>query len=395
MPNTYSWLCQYAIAQVGRPYWYATAGQIATPELYQSTVLPALQSDGLQPYGSERDSQMGQKVHDCSGLIVAALTCDTFDNPPSLPLPKDVEHGANSQYNRGCSSSHGSIHTFSKIPGMLVFHSDGKRMKHVGIYIGRFIALDGTPYEEAVIDARSHKSGVVVSELSSYSWTHWGRLNCCREDTTKEDIFDATTILGRTSNITVVSKQLEVDATKLTPYIATVLAGHNPTIDYQRIIDARISGMMFYGGQLFNQGHQRQTYVNGYLDNQVKQCNKAGMPYAIYVNVRAQNTIEAEEECRALYYIISRYPPKLGLWLALETGATIKSVNDAILEVYYRYIYSWGLGSKCGLYVTQGQLNTISWNSFKDRFYLWMISSMSASSVDDELLTPEMFEVSD
>lgn len=397
MPNSYSWLCQYAIAQIGRPYWYATAGQIASPELYSKTVLPALQGDGLSPYGAEREEQIGKKVHDCSGLVMGALTCDTYDDPPSHPAPKDLEHSATAQFNKGCTSK-GTMTTFAKIPGMLLFRASGKYMKHVGIYIGHFIGLDGKIYNEAVIDARSHKSGVVVAELSAYSggWTHWGRLKDCRQDTDQDTVFDANVILAPPSSVTVTSKRLEVDPTKLTPFIATVLAGYNPTIDYQKIVDARISGMMFYGGQLYDAGHQKQQYyIDNNLANQIKQCNTAGMPYALYVNVRAQNVIEADEECRALYYLISRYPPKLGLWLSLQTKATIKSVNDAILEIYYRYIFKWGLSSKCGLYVTPQQLSTLNWDSFKDRFYLWMIDSMDAGSVDDDLLQPEMFEVPD
>jgi hypothetical protein len=153
--------------------------------------------------------------------------------------------------------------------------------------------------------------------------------------------------------------------------------------------------MMFYGGQLFTASHTKQTYVNGYLGGLTQKCNDAGMPYALYVNVRARNVIEADAECRALYYVVSRYSPKLGLWLSLQTGATIKSVNDAILEVYYKYIYKWGLAARCGLYVTQAQLNTITWDSFKERFYLWGIADMNVSEIDDDILNPNMFEVPD
>ena len=110
--------------------------------------------------------------------------------------------------------------------------------------------------------------------------------------------------------------------------------------------------------------------------------------------LRARNHIEADKECKALYYIVSQFPPKLGLWLRLQTHNTV-SVNDDILELYYQYMEKWGLRSKCGLYVTSEELNKITWDSFKDRYYLWMIDPMDVNEVDDELLKPEMFEVPD
>ena len=78
----------------------------------------------------------------------------------------------------------------------------------------------------------------------------------------------------------------------------------------------------------------------------------------------------------------------------MQTNNSVSTNND-ILEVYYKYIDKWGLRARCGLYVTPNQLSKITWNSFKDRFYLWLIDPMDISKVDDELLDPEMFEVPD
>ena len=185
-----------------------------------------------------------------------------------------------------------------------------------------------------------------------------------------------------------------IQTQSMKPFVVTIPEGRNPKIDYAKIKEARISAMMFFGGSLYDAGHSKRSYVNPYLVNQVQSCNDAGIPYALYVNVRSRNEIEADEECRALYYVVSRYSPSLGLWLSVQTNNT-KEVNDKILEVYYRYIEKWGLKARCGLYLTEPQLATITWNSFKDRFYLWEIKSMDVTKVDDELLQPEMFEVPD
>ena len=92
--------------------------------------------------------------------------------------------------------------------------------------------------------------------------------------------------------------------------------------------------------------------------------------------------------------MVSRFLPPLGLWLSLDLGGD-KEMNNKILEVYYRYLDKWGLTGRCGLYVTPEQLARISWTTFQDRFYLWEIASLDVTTVDDELLQPEMFEVPD
>ena len=180
----------------------------------------------------------------------------------------------------------------------------------------------------------------------------------------------------------------------MTPFIATVLGERSISIDYAQVREARISGMMFFGGGLYTSAHTKRTYVNPHLGTMTQKCNDAGLPYALYVNVYARSEIEADEECRALYYVLAQYPPKLGVWLSLQLGDS-KETNNKILEVYYKYLDKWGLRARCGLYVTAEQLSKITWDTFKDRFYLWEISPMDVSKVDDELLQPSMFEVPD
>lgn len=388
MPNTNSWLCMYAIAQLGRPYWFYCKGQISTPELYASNVKPSY------TYNNYMD-QLGVKVHDCSGLVLGALTCDDVNGIPSGANP--TEHRATSQYYNSCSPKGRSMSTFPKNPGTLVFTTKGDKKSHVGIYVGSFIDLDGVTHTDMVVEAKGHDYGVVATPVSDKKWDCWGQLKFCARDTDSNTVFNAREILGMAednSKVVTVETSLEIETKNMMPFVATVLAGQNPTLDYKKIRDARISAMMFYGGQLYDQSHIEQTYTNPYLQKLTQQCNNAGLPYALYVNVRARTMIEADKECRALYYMISRYSPKLGLWLSLQTGAS-KDTNNKILEVYYNYIEKWGLKARCGLYVTSKQLDTITWTTFQDRFYLWMIEPKDVSEVDDELLQPEMFEVPD
>ena len=209
-------------------------------------------------------------------------------------------------------------------------------------------------------------------------------------DNTSESTSTSTSDTSTTTNGKVGKDAINASATL--PFIASLPPSATESPNYASLKAARVGAMMFFGGELFNNYHSKKVYMNPSLDRLVKQCNEAGMPYGLYVNVRARNEIEADEECRALYYVVAHCPPILGVWLSIQAMNTV-STNDSILEVYYKYLTKWGLGQRCGLYVDEYQLANISWYNFQDRFYLWMIKSLDASEVDDELLDPEMFEV--
>ena len=207
------------------------------------------------------------------------------------------------------------------------------------------------------------------------------------EDESEEDGSEEGSSSGQTG-------KASVNASATIPYLVSVAPSYRGDIDYSALKSARVSAIMFYGGQLYNDAHVKQTYVNPYLDSLVKDCNAHGMAFGIYVNIRAKSEIEADAECKALYYVLAHYPPILGIWLRVKTN-NLRSMNDRILEVYYKYIDKWGLGQRCGLYLNEYELNDITWTTFQDRFYLWMIKSMDVSEIDDELLDPVMFEVPD
>ena len=117
------------------------------------------------------------------------------------------------------------------------------------------------------------------------------------------------------------------------------------------------------------------------------------MPFALWCSVRARNPIEAKEECDELFYIISKYPPKLGIWLGLELPSASRSVNDPIIDVYYRWCVEWGLKDSCGFYCNYNQLNRVSWNNYYNKFSLWIIDMQSSVSNLYDLQTPNFFKV--
>ena len=162
MAKTNSGLVAYCRAQVGRPYWFGTFGNTASASLY------AAKKEQYPKYYTAKDfpSQYGQRVHDCAGLIKGYLWSDTPDSKPKYNAKQD--YGATAFY-ANCTKR-GTIKTFDRVPGRLIFKGSGSKMSHVGVWDG-----------EKIIEAKGHAYGVVVSNLDD-KWTHWGQCNLITED---------------------------------------------------------------------------------------------------------------------------------------------------------------------------------------------------------------------
>lgn len=148
-------LIAYATAQIGRPYWCGTFGQIASEWLYSYNKkrLPAYYTAADYP------SQYGQKVHDCCGLIKGAKWCATVNSAPTYIANEDltVKGLYDSSYPRGAI-----VNTEQLRNGTLLFRGN---FSHVGIYNnGR------------VIHALGHAYGVIQQEYRKEDWAYYGEL---------------------------------------------------------------------------------------------------------------------------------------------------------------------------------------------------------------------------
>lgn len=149
-------LVAYAIAQLGKPYWYGTYGQQGS-----SGVLTSKARQYPSMYTAARlancRKQYGVKVHDCVGLIKGYLWCDSpEDETPKYNAAQDKS--ANGMYN--ACKERGKISTMPDVAGVLVFLEG-----HVGVYIGGGY----------VVEARGFSSGVVKTKLAGRGWTKWGK----------------------------------------------------------------------------------------------------------------------------------------------------------------------------------------------------------------------------
>ena len=145
-------MVEYALAQVGKPYWWGTYGSGASKSYYN-----AKKKQYPNYYKWIYDAALdGVKVHDCIGLIKGYLMCESpTDTKPKYN--KDLDMSA-SGMRRRCKVK-GDIKTIPDVPGLLVF-SEG----HIGVYVGGGM----------VVDARGHSKGVVHKPLSNHKWEEWG-----------------------------------------------------------------------------------------------------------------------------------------------------------------------------------------------------------------------------
>lgn len=153
--NKTAWgLVSYCKAQIGKPYWWGCFGQTATEALFtgKRAQYPSHYTAG------DFQSQYGQKVHDCAGLIKGYRWCDSPDGKPIYNMVQDVSVAGLFDQCR----DKGDIASMPDMPGVCVFRGD---LGHVGVYIG----------DAQVIEARGHAQGVIKTSLKSNNWAFWGK----------------------------------------------------------------------------------------------------------------------------------------------------------------------------------------------------------------------------
>jgi cell wall-associated NlpC family hydrolase len=154
-PKTNKGLVDYAIAQLGRPYWFGTFGQTATAAL-----LVAKRNQYPRLY-TEKDfpTQYGQRVHDCVGLIKGYFWSDDANGKPVYGSNGFPDINADTLLSR--CTERGDVATIPETPGVCVFMPG-----HVGVYIGG----------GWVVEARGHAYGVVRTRLAVRPWRQWGKI---------------------------------------------------------------------------------------------------------------------------------------------------------------------------------------------------------------------------
>ena len=171
MEKTARGLVEYALAQLGRPYWYGTFGQVASKALYDQK-----KNQYPQRYEWDYDGTTA-KVHDCVGLVKGYLWCD---NPADVTPVYNAAQDLSANGMRNACKINGEMATMPEIPGLLVFYNG-----HVGVYIGG----------GEVVECRSRKYGVVKTRLADRPWTSWGyHPDIVYEEPKQEDLTEIVSV---------------------------------------------------------------------------------------------------------------------------------------------------------------------------------------------------------
>lgn len=160
MPITNKQLVNYARGQLGRPYWYATYGQISSIMVYNSIAGRYPEKVKKWPKDTYM-AQLGVKVHDCSGLIKGAIFCQ--GDPEGIP-----KYNCKFDYSAdgiiGICTETGPYEDVPNIPGLVLW-----KPGHVGILVSRI------GYTMQWIEAKGHMHGV-VEKTEGTPWQKWGKL---------------------------------------------------------------------------------------------------------------------------------------------------------------------------------------------------------------------------
>lgn len=167
MAKTNTGLVEYCKAKVGCYYWFGTFGQMASKSLYNSKKAQYPKYYTASDFAKQIANP--KQVFDCAGLIKAYLWTKSIDD--THPVYKSSQdYGATGFYNN--AKSKGSISSFQKIAGQLVFKGTDKTKSHVGVYIGN----------DQVIEAKGHAYGVIQSKFSSGGWKYWAQCHLIDKD---------------------------------------------------------------------------------------------------------------------------------------------------------------------------------------------------------------------
>ena len=165
--KTTAGLLTYAKAQLGKPYWYGTFGNIADQDLLDAK---KYQYPSHYPDSDDFTVDFSKRVHDCVGLVKGYRWSMTPSSTPVYNSSEDVD--CTGMFYQCVGNSVGPIagDTMGIPIGALLFvgsymPNGSYRSTHVGIFSGT----------GKVIEARGREHGVVESNLSDRPlFTHWG-----------------------------------------------------------------------------------------------------------------------------------------------------------------------------------------------------------------------------
>ena len=151
-------LVEYAKAQLGKPYWFGTFGQLASANLWADKSAQYSNYYSNKRKGiMEKRGDLGQKVHDCLGLWKGYMMSESPDAPAKYDSKYD--YSADSIFKE--ATEKGTIDTLPDVAGIGLW-----KKGHFGVYIGN----------GQEIEARGFDYGVLQDDVKNTAFTHWFKI---------------------------------------------------------------------------------------------------------------------------------------------------------------------------------------------------------------------------
>lgn len=166
-------------------------------------------------------------------------------------------------------------------------------------------------------------------------------------------------------------------------------------IDYSRLKQLGVVGVMIDAGERYDVKHNLANFRTENVYKQTEEALNGSMPHSYIYTTHARSIAEVKEEAYWFYFIVSKYPPKLGVWLHCKFDVNSQTAQTLVDE-WYKYFVKWGFKSKCGIYATKSQSSLIGWPKQCAYMPLWLENELVTTVCpDDEILTPSFFKLDD
>lgn len=150
-------LVAYAKAQLGKPYWFGTFGQISTDKLLAEKSAQYPKQFSAKRIAKAKEEHLGNKVHDCYGLFKGFL----MSKSPIEPAVYDAKYDISADKAFSNATEKGTIDTLPEIEGIGLW-----KKNHFGIYIGN----------GREIEARGFDYGIIEDDVANTKFTHWFKM---------------------------------------------------------------------------------------------------------------------------------------------------------------------------------------------------------------------------
>lgn len=188
--------------------------------------------------------------------------------------------------------------------------------------------------------------------------------------------------------------QSSISMNTLHPFV--VMLDHDITgINYFALRELGVIAVMLDAGQRFDEHHNKVDYRYDKVYDQTLEAIGAHMAHSYIYTTRARSIPELREEAYWFHFVVTKYPPKLGVWLRCQFDDEIDDETAAdYVDEWYEFFVDWGLKSKCGLRCTRDQAQKIGWPAQCNYMPLWL-EGEGDEVIDprNEVLTPSFFKL--